>query len=58
MTETPKAKKNPTPKRHRFHPLKAEEALRFFMQVNPANVKAGIRRLLRKRVKASALPTG
>jgi hypothetical protein len=32
-----------------LHPLKAEEALRLFMQADPAKVEAGMRRLWQKR---------
>ncbi len=41
-----------------FHPLKPEEALAAFMQVDPAKVKAGMRKLRQKRGKAAALPRG
>lgn len=41
-----------------LHPLKAEEALRLFMQVDPAKVRAGTRRLRRKKGQAGALLTG
>ena len=39
-----------------LYPLKAEEALRFFMQVDPKKVREGARRLLRKKGKTHALP--
>jgi hypothetical protein len=56
-------KKNRSPKKHRLHPvslypLKAEEALSLFMQVDPTPVRAGMRNLPRKTRKPSALPTG
>ena len=38
-----------------LHPLKAEEALRLFMQVDPAKVRAGVRRMRQKRSGKSAL---
>jgi len=41
-----------------LHPMKPEQALRLFMQVDPAKVEAGMRRLRRKRSKSVALPTG
>jgi len=50
-------------KKHRLrllslYPLKPEEALAAFMQVDPAKVKAGMRKLRQKRGKAAALPKG
>ena len=41
-----------------LHPLKPEEALAAFMQVDPAKVKAGMQKLRQKRGKPSALPKG
>ena len=41
-----------------LYPLKAEEALRLFMQVDPAKVEAGMRQLRRKNGRTRALPTG
>ncbi|MBU4271600.1 MAG: hypothetical protein KKE86_10540 [Planctomycetes bacterium] len=41
-----------------LRPLKAEEALSLFMQVDPVGVQAGMRRPRRKMGKPSALPTG
>lgn len=41
-----------------LYPLKAEEALRLFMQVDPAKVKKGMRQLRQKKGKDAALPTG
>jgi hypothetical protein len=40
-----------------LYPLKAEEALQLFMQVDPAKVEAGMRRLRRKNGRTRALPT-
>ncbi len=45
-------------KRLSLDPLKVEGAPRLFMQVDPAKVTAGMRRLRKKRAKAAALPTG
>ena len=41
-----------------LYPLKAEEALRLFMQVDPVKVEAGMRRLRQKHGRTRALPTG
>ena len=35
-----------------LHPLKAEEALRLFMQVDPGKVRVGIAAMRRKKVRA------
>ena len=48
--------KKPTPKRPRLkplslYPLKPEDALAAFMQVDPAKVEEGMRKLTRKRGK-------
>jgi hypothetical protein len=41
-----------------LHPLKAEEALRLFMQIDPAKLKAKTKKLNQKRGKSTTLPTG
>ena len=51
------------PHKHRLprlsiYPLKPEEALRLFMQVDPAPVNTVMRKIRQKRGRASALPTG
>jgi hypothetical protein len=61
--KTPKSKKNSIPKKYRLsslslHPLKVEEALRLFMQVDPVKVERGMKRLRGKRGQNDALPIG
>jgi len=56
-------KKQTRQKLHRLprlsmHPLTPEVALAAFMQVDPAKVKVGLRRMRQKRGNPSALPTG
>jgi hypothetical protein len=63
MKQKKSQNKRHTPNKHRLkplslYPLKPEKALRLFMQVDPAKVRAGTRRLRRKRGEAGALPTG
>lgn len=41
-----------------LYPLKAEDALVAFMQIDPTKFKFGIRKSRHKRGKAIALPTG
>ena len=49
----PNSPRKRRPPRLSLHPLKAEEALRLFMQVDPGPVEKGLRKLARKRRKPS-----
>ena len=55
MAERTKPKKNPRVPRLSLHPLKPEAALALFMQVDPAKVEAGMRKVAKKRGRGRAL---
>ena len=57
MSNKVPAKKHRLP-RLSFHPLKAEEALSLFMQVDPAKVKTRMKKMRQKRGKVAAWLSG